>query len=145
MTNSKGLGITFVVIFGLVLLLAVSYSSRSYYSDKHPILDQVRSNFAILDPNYAKIPLRQGNSAFTENKQVITLCLVNPDTGNYYDMNTIMYVSLHELAHVVSKNHGHGDEFKTNFARLLREAAKRGIYDPSKPIPMTYCGVGPDN
>lgn len=142
---SQAFGITIALIFALVLLFTVTYSSQSDYSDQHPILDQVRDNFALLDPKFKEIPLRNGNSAFTENKRVITLCLVNPETGNYYDMNTIMYVALHELAHVVSKKHGHGEEFKANFAELLRRAAKKGIYDPRKPIPMTYCGIGPDD
>lgn len=136
--------VVFLVI-GLVVIAAFALTPRSYYSHDHPILNQVRDNFAKLNPEYSKIPLREGDSAYTENKAVITLCLKNPETGGYYDMNTIMYVALHELGHVVSKTHGHNDEFKKNFATLLRQAARKGIYDPRKPIPTTYCGVGPDD
>jgi len=98
-----------------------------------------------LHPDYAKIPLREGNSAYTENKRTITLCLKDPETKKYYDMNTIMYVALHELGHIVSVTHGHNDEFKKNFSLLLRDAARKGIYDPRKEIPHTYCGVGPED
>ena len=119
--------------------------SKNYYSHDHPILNHIRDNFTQLDPEYAKIPLREGNSAYTENKTVITLCIKNPETGRYYDINTIMYVALHELAHIVSKTHGHNDEFKRNFSTLLRQAARKGIYDPRKPIPTTYCGIGPND
>ena len=141
------MGNLFVILLvgGLILLLYLSLRPRSYYSHDHPILNNVRSNFAKLNPEYAKIPLREGNSAYTENKAVITLCLKNPETKDYYDMNTIMYVALHELGHMVSKTHGHNDEFKRNFAILLRQAARKGIYDPRIPIPQTYCGVGPDD
>jgi predicted metal-dependent hydrolase len=55
-----------------------------------------------------------------------------------------MYVALHELAHVISKSHGHNNEFKKNFAILLRDASRKKIYDPRKNIPTTYCGVGPN-
>ena len=56
-------------------------------------------------------------------------------------MNTLMYVALHELAHVVNSTHGHDDEFKKNFAKLLERATQLGIYDPTKPLPEYYCGV----
>jgi len=111
------------------------------YSTPHPILDKVRANFALLNPEYADIPLRSGNSAYTENKSVITLCLVNPETNRYYDMNTIMYVALHELSHCLTHTHGHDDNFRKNFANILRQGAALGIYDPSRSIPTTYCGI----
>lgn len=133
-----------VIIMVLVLIAAAIYalSPKSNFSSKHPLLDQVRSNFAMIDPKHASIPLRIGDSAYTENKEVITLCLTDPDTNTYYDINTIMYVALHELAHVVSSSQGHGDEFKKNFADLLKRGAELGIYDPRKPIPAQYCKVG---
>ena len=88
--------------------------------------------------------MREGDSAYTENKAVITLCLKNPENGLYYDMNTIMYVAIHELSHMVTKTHGHNKEFKNHFSTLLKRAAQLGIYNPRKPIPETYCGVGAD-
>lgn len=132
-----------IVVSVLVVagIAAYALAPRKYFSSKHPLLDEVRSNFAQLDPKYAEIPLREGDSAYTENKAMITLCLKDPKNGEFYDMNTIMYVALHELAHMTSKGWGHGDEFKKNFAELLRRAAKLGIYDPRKPMPPSYCGV----
>ena len=137
-------GIVVLLFFGLLVIAAVAFSSKSGYSSNDPMLGQVRANFAKLNPRYAEIPLRTGDSAYTENKEVITLCLVNPDTGKYYDLNTIMYVALHELSHVVTPEgqEEHGDAFKKNFADLLRKAADIGIYDPRRPIPATYCHVG---
>lgn len=137
-----------VVILILLVLALVIWSTvtpRSYFSHDNPILNKVRENFGKLNPEYEKIPLREGNSAYTENKRFITLCLKDPQTGKYYDMNTIMYVALHELGHIVSKTHGHNDEFKRNFSILLREAARKGIYDPRIEVPQTYCGVGPED
>jgi hypothetical protein len=134
-----------ILILALIMVVIVwsFVSSRSYYSHDNPILNQVRDNFSRLNPDYSKIPLREGNSAYTENKKMITLCLKDPETNKYYDINTIMYVALHELAHVVSVTHGHNEEFKKNFSILLREAARKGIYDPRIEVPQTYCGVGP--
>ena len=137
-------GLIIISVIGLVIISAFVLNRRSYYSDKHPLLDQIRSNFAMLNSEYTQIPLKIGDSAYTENKSVITLCLKNPHTGKYYDMNTLMYVSLHELAHILSKTHGHNNEFKDNFATLLRQSSKIGIYNPQIPIPSTYCGIGND-
>jgi hypothetical protein len=140
MSNS---GVLVAATIVIIMVAAYAVKSKSYYSTKHPILDEVRENFSKLNPKYAKIPLRTGDSAYTENKEVITLCITNPSTGQYYDINTIMYVALHELAHVITPEgkEEHGTEFKQNFSTLLREAAKAGIYDPRRPIPASYCGT----
>ena len=42
--------------------------------------------------------------------------------------NTLMFVALHELAHVISVTIGHNDEFWTDFKFLLKEAWEIGIY-----------------
>lgn len=137
-------GAVILLILTILAVGCVAFSSKSYYSSNDPMLSEVRANFAKLNPRYAEIPLRTGDSAYTENKEVITLCLVNPDNGHYYDINTIMYVALHELSHTITQpgEEEHGDVFKKNFADLLRKAAAIGIYDPRKPIPATYCKVG---
>jgi hypothetical protein len=137
----KGKAFITIVCFAVVGMLLYRYSTRQYFSSNNPILSEVRANFSKLDPEYSKIPLREGDSAYTENKEVITLCLADPESKKQYDLNTIMYVAIHELAHVVSKNTGHGPEFKKNFSMLLKLAAKKGVYDPRKSIPASYCGT----
>ena len=46
------------------------------------------------------------------------------------DPNTLMYVAIHELAHISSKSVGHTEEFWKNFRTLLIEAARIKIYTP---------------
>lgn len=135
-----------IIVASLVagFALVISHSLRkatSYASHKHPILSAVRRNFARLNPRYYNIPLQLGNEAYTENKAMIKLCIVNPKNGRYYDMNTIMYVALHELAHLVSKEHDpdHGPEFKANFKILLNQATSKGIFNPNIPVADNYC------
>ncbi|MDB4769524.1 hypothetical protein OAG24_01025 [bacterium] len=133
-----------ILVICLVLIAAYHLSSKTYVSDDHPILDQVRKNFSMIDPDYVNIPLKEGTSAYTENKAAIFLCLKDPNNQQYYDFNTIMYVALHELAHIVSKTQGHNDEFKENFSNILKKGSQIGIYDPSKTISSTYCGTESD-
>ena len=131
------------LLFVAILVLAIYFMSRPHQDDtyKTPMLQKVRSNFSQISPSYSYIPLTSGGSSYTDNKSTITLCLNDPKTDQPYDDNTIMYVALHELAHIISDKEGHGDEFKENFGKLLNEGAKRGFYDPSKPIPSNYCGL----
>lgn len=130
----------------VVAVLVLTRASRGHSSD---VLNRVRANFILIHPKYGGITLQEGDSSYTENKRVISLCTVNPNTGEHYDMNTIMYVALHELAHVVTPKYDkngnlhdeHSAAFKKNFALLLKRATKLRIYNPSIPIPSTYCGI----
>jgi len=127
-----------------VIVVAIALSPKSYYSEKHPILDEVRERFSKINPKYSEIPLQTGDKSYTENKTAITLCIVDPSTNRVYDINTIMYVALHELSHIITKADGdesHGEEFKQNFARLIRDAQAMGVYDARQPIPSAYCGI----
>jgi hypothetical protein len=48
--------------------------------------------------------------------------------GEYVDENTMVFVYLHELAHVMSENYAHDEEFWNNFAYLLEIAVKHNLY-----------------
>jgi hypothetical protein len=143
MLDSKIKWVTPVIIAVVCLMIYYNTGVENYSLD-NPILKKIRDNFALLDEDYGNIPLKEGKSSYTENKSVITLCLKDPETGKYYSMNTIIYVALHELAHMVTKTldiEEHGPEFIRNFEILKKRAAKKGIYNPTMKIPSTYCGI----
>jgi hypothetical protein len=85
-------------------------------------------------------------TAYSENKgEKIAFCLDKrkDGTGGMIDSNTLMFVAIHELAHVASASIGHTDEFWRNFKFLLEEAKEIGIYTPVdyKRSPQEYCGM----
>ena len=85
-------------------------------------------------------------TAYSENKgEKIALCLDKEKNGNggLIDDNTLMFVAIHEIAHIATKSVGHEDEFWRNFKFLLSEASKIGIYKPIdyKNSPRRYCGI----
>ena len=138
------------VIFIGILVLIIFYFLGGIQNERNPILDELRRRFATIDPSYSDVVLRVGRKAYTYNKRVITMCIQNPDTGEYYDINTLTYVALHELAHVLTEAHGtdkfgndlsHGPEFRKKFDELLEQAYRKGVYDPNLPMPDVYCGV----
>jgi hypothetical protein len=83
------------------------------------------------------------SAAYTLNKSTeIRLC-IRTKNGSFEDINTSMFVILHELAHVMSIGFGHEDEFKYNFSYVTHLASNLGIYKPQnfRENPVTYCGT----
>jgi hypothetical protein len=85
-------------------------------------------------------------TAYSENKgEKIAFCLDKKRSGKggLIDQNTLMFVAIHELAHVATLSIGHTDEFWTNFKFLLQEAERIGIYTPVdySRKPKEYCGM----
>lgn len=60
------------------------------------------------------------------------------------DINTTMYVALHELSHVATPNYnGHDEEFWNTMRFLLKVAIDEvGVYHytPYEQLPTSYCG-----
>lgn len=130
-----------LLVLILVLVIIYCFSKRSSYSHNHPILDHIRKVFSCIDERYNDIILRIGTSSHTLNKTSISLCIYKPKTTELYDTNTLVYVALHELAHVASVTEHHTPEFKKNFAEMLEKAEKCGYFDPKRPLASSYCGV----
>jgi hypothetical protein len=84
-------------------------------------------------------------TAYSENKgEKIAFCLNETKTGNkLIDMETLTFVAIHELSHVMSNDVGHGDEFWVNFKFLLENAERVGVYKniDYKESPKSYCGM----
>ncbi len=118
-------------------------SPRSYYSEVNddPLLAKIHEDFKTLNPEYGIIPLRIGDSAYTQDKSVITICKKHPKTGKIYEYCCYLYVALHELTHMVTESYGHDARFQRNFKIILQAAVDKGIYDPTCKIPPDYCGI----
>lgn len=86
------------------------------------------------------------HTAYSENKgEKIAFCLNKNKNNNnkLIDPNTLMFVAIHEIAHVMTESVGHTDEFWYNFKFLLENAVELGIYEPIdyKKNPKQYCGM----
>lgn len=91
--------------------------------------------------------MSSADTSYSENKgQKIVVCLRDKTKAPEYpliDENTIMFVMLHEMAHLMTETIGHTQEFWSNFRRILGDAVQIGLYRPvnyaSRPTP--YCGM----
>ncbi len=84
-------------------------------------------------------------TAYSENKgEKLAFCLdTEKNQGRLIDINTLMYVVLHEISHIASKSIGHTDEFWENFKFMITESKKINIYNPVdyNKEPARYCGM----
>jgi hypothetical protein len=141
--NKELLWIIFLTtIFCLISYLCV-YKSLKIYDD--PILTKVREDLTKVYPNFPNlgVSLFAANDSFTENKKKIFLCVKKPNK-DYYKYNTIMYIALHELAHVLTKKYDidtHGEEFHKSFNELIKRAKEVGVYDETNELDYDYCGT----
>jgi len=63
------------------------------------------------------------------------------------DIETLTFVAIHELAHIMTESVGHKKEFWENFKFLLQNAKEANIYNPRdfKKTPQQYCGMQIDD
>ena len=84
-------------------------------------------------------------TAYSENKgEKIAFCLNKQKSGTQLiDINTLTFVAIHELAHIMTESEGHKQEFWQNFKFLLEQAKEANIYHPVdyKQKPESYCGM----
>jgi hypothetical protein len=84
-------------------------------------------------------------TSYTINKgDLIAFCTNNKNTHTpVYDINTMMFVLCHEMAHIGSETYDHTPEFILFFKHLLQTAVELNLYrnvDYSKD-PIDYCGI----
>lgn len=117
-------------------ILVESIDSRHPGNNITPRIRKCKLSEARVEKNY---------TSYTIDKRDVKLCLRTRDNEKkIYDMNLLMFVVLHELAHVCNHGHtGHGPEFLSLFRFLISEAVSCGIYtyvDYAKQ-PVLYCGL----
>ena len=91
------------------------------------------------------------NSKFTSysiNKgEEIVFCLRSGKNGELHDINELMYVAIHEIAHVGCPEIGHTPLFKNINIELLKHAINCNVYyyKDYNITPEEYCGVELNN
>ena len=81
--------------------------------------------------------------AYSVNKgQELSICIRDKETDRFIDYNTIIFVAIHELSHIMTNSRGHTEEFWDNMKYLLEQASDIGIYSPVdySSNPVIYCG-----
>ena len=88
--------------------------------------------------------ITDSDTSYTVNKgEKLVICLADRETDNIYSYNLLMYVLLHELAHIINTTYGHDDNFKKVFKIITQRAVDLNLYtyEDYKKSPKNYCGL----
>lgn len=67
----------------------------------------------------------------TYNKGEEIVIAIRRPTGGFITDNRLLYITLHELAHIMTEGYDqHGEEFRRNHQRLLNYAISQRLYKP---------------
>jgi predicted metal-dependent hydrolase len=118
----------------------------AYLKEEYPNRENVRRLARKFNPKKISETLPTSKyTAYSENKgEKLAFCTTTTKEGSkLIDENTLAFVAIHELAHVMSESIGHNKEFWENFKFLLKNAVKIEIYKPIdyKNKPKNYCGM----
>lgn len=103
-----------------------------------------------LTKNYRNGNISESNpgnkyTSYSINKgEKIVFCIRAKDGSNKLEpLNTMLFVAIHEIAHLMTKSIGHNQEFWDNMRFLLKEAIENNLYEKKDYFndPVDYCGT----
>lgn len=114
---------------------------NKYPDDK----DVERMNERFNPDNITETAKNNQYTSYSVNKgEKVVFCIRQKDDAeSIVDENTLTFVAIHELAHIMTVSVGHTKEFWDNFKKLLQEAVELKIYikEDYNNNPKEYCGI----
>lgn len=113
---------------------------------KYPNKPEIKRLFENFNPNnISEGSAESGYTSYSVNKgERIILCIRQKDAeDSFVDKNVLMYVAIHELAHLATDSIGHDQPFWDNFKFILKEVVEIGLYTKVDFVknPTPYCGI----
>ena len=121
-----------------LLVYSLKYQAETNEDIKRLISNWRPDNISESSPNnkYTSYSINKGEK--------IVFCIRSRDnTNKLVSENTMMFVAIHELAHLMTKSIGHTKEFWDNMRFLLKKSIDMKIYTKQdfKNNPESYCGT----
>lgn len=127
-----------LLVLGIFACVCIAASARDRKERHDKKLEELKKILEPVFPDINRVELLRGNKSYTLDKKRIYLCL-RDEHGEYYETNMLIYVLLHELAHVRCPEIGHTKLFYEIFDELLDLAIRHKIYNPNIPVIKDYC------
>jgi len=119
-------------------------NNKKNYQEYEQYIDLLEKNFNNERTYiYENIP-DSDLTSFTINKgEELGFCLKSKITGKFHNINLLMYVAIHEMAHMACPETGHGELFKKVFLFLTEKAIDMGLYTKInyEINNVEYCGM----
>ena len=135
----------------LAELVDIMYKLRNNLIKNKKNHDEYKQYIELLEENftnertsiYENAPDSELTSYSVNKGEELAFCLRSKKTGNFHDINLLLYVAIHEMAHMACPEIGHGDLFKKVFRFLTSEAINIGLYKKVdyQDNPVEYCGM----
>ncbi len=118
---------------------------ESTFPDK-PQVKQLVRNFEAEAHRFEEATPEAEFTSYSVNKgESVYFCLRQREGSDesLVQEDIITFVAIHEMGHMITKTIGHGPDFWNNFAWLLQEAERIGLYKHRdfRAHPVSYCGM----
>jgi hypothetical protein len=118
---------------------------ESKFPDKAQVI-LLKKNFKPESHRFFESTPDEEHTSYSVNKgEAVHMCLRQRggQSETLVNENVLMFVALHEMAHMVTPTIGHDAQFWNNFGWLLEQAETLGVYTPTnfREHPVAYCGV----
>jgi predicted metal-dependent hydrolase len=107
-------------------------------------IDLLRQNFTRSRTKIYETDFNSSYTSYAVNKgEELAFCIRCKPSGELHDMNLLMYVAVHEMAHTACPENGHTPLFNEIFRFMLQQAVKIKLYDYKdySRHPVVYCGM----
>jgi hypothetical protein len=122
-----------------------STNDKEYYIYKDNI-NSIKNK--IDEVSIKETPSNSSYTSYSVNKgEELYLCIRSKNTNKIHDINDLLYVAIHEIAHIGCPEIGHTDLFFKINLYLLKKAVKFNLYkyDNYNNKPREYCGINLNN
>lgn len=128
-----------ILFFILFLFLRLIYVIiQQNYGRSADMINRLKRDLLLIYPNIHSLKINSGRENFTKNKKEIYLSLTDVN-GRFYNYNSLIYIAIHELAHIICPEYGHTYSFYQIHKGLLEDAIKKGIYNHRLPSHHNIC------
>lgn len=113
------------------------------YKDYEPYIEQLVDKIQGVVINESSENSKYTSYSVNKGEQLV-FCLRSRSNKNHlHELNLLMYVVLHEMAHVGCPEYGHTPLFKRIFAFFTEVAIDINLYTriPFDEVPLEYCGL----
>ena len=143
MTREKG-ELLSQIVQNMYILRNHLIKNKNNMKEYKEYIEQLETNFTDTRTEVHETDPESDLTSFSINKgEEVSFCLRSKNSKKLHDINLLMYVAIHEMAHFACPEVGHGELYKKIFKKFIEEAIKIGIYNyvNYESNPVEYCGM----
>jgi hypothetical protein len=113
------------------------------FKNKLTELEQLKSNYNPDALSESSPGNKYTSYSINKGKKIVYCIRAKNVSNKIIDINTMMFVAIHELGHLMTKEIGHVPQFWDNMKFLLEKGIELGVYKKQdfNSNPVDYCGT----